>query len=79
MNMRHTKKPALHQKYPSDHHLDGAQPRMRSQRRSRSLTRRKAWRQAALQNFCSGLRVVLENLSSQPGRGQEKNFRGSAF
>ncbi len=42
------------------------------QRRSRSMTRRKAWRHEELQNRWQGLRWVRMKYTSQPGRSQKK-------
>lgn len=68
--MRRTTRTAFHQKSRSCQRRATLVPRILSHRWSRNRTRRKAWRQAALQNFCKGLRRVFTNRSRQPGRGQ---------
>ncbi len=49
-------------------------------RRSRSITRRKAWRQEALQNRWQGLRLESAKWTSHPGRSQlEKSAPAAAL
>ena len=69
----HTRQPAQGPRHRSSGGLDRPRRARCRHRRSRSITRRKAWRQAELQNRWHGLRFEGTKWSSHPGRSQEKN------